>query len=133
MVAQVSPGGRAAVNALPDRLSDALARYPWPGNVKELENLARGYAVSPDSEQLIAELARRSQALNVPPVHFENGLSLKEQVRRASKQLESQIILKALERHRWNRRRAAQTLKISYRALLYKMKDSNLRAEAEPD
>lgn len=57
------------------------------------------------------------------------GLSLRERVRKATKQIESEIILETLEQHRWNRRRTAAALKISYRLLMYKMKGSNLRGE----
>jgi DNA-binding NtrC family response regulator len=60
-----------------------------------------------------------------------HGLSLREQVRAVSMQLESEIILRALERNRWNRRRAAQVLQISYRSLLYKMKKCDLRGNGE--
>jgi len=53
--------------------------------------------------------------------------SLRVRVRHAARQAESEIILEALERHRWNRRRAAEALQISYRSLMYKMKTCNLR------
>ncbi len=56
--------------------------------------------------------------------------SLRERVRQATKQIESEIILEALEQHRWNRRRTAQALRISYRLLMYKMKSCNLRDES---
>jgi DNA-binding NtrC family response regulator len=114
----------------PPRLADALMRYPWPGNLRELQNFARDYAIAPNPEQLMAELDRRSQTLRIRPRQPDKQVPLREQVRLASRQLEAGIILKALESHRWNRRRAAETLKISYRALLYKMKNCNLRAEA---
>jgi two-component system response regulator AtoC len=55
--------------------------------------------------------------------------SLRERVREATKQIESRIILDALEQHRWNRRRTAEALRISYRLLMYKMKSCNLRDE----
>jgi DNA-binding NtrC family response regulator len=58
-------------------------------------------------------------------------LSLREQVRVVSRRLESEIILRALERSRWNRRRASQVLQISYRSLLYKMKKCGLRDDGE--
>lgn len=57
-------------------------------------------------------------------------VSLRERVRQAARQVESEIIIQALEQHRWNRRRAAEALKISYRSLMYKMKSCNLRADA---
>jgi len=53
--------------------------------------------------------------------------SLRVRVRHAARQVESEIIREALEQHRWNRRRAAEALKISYRSLMYKMKTCNLR------
>jgi two-component system response regulator AtoC len=49
-------------------------------------------------------------------------VSLKEVARAASREAEKELILKALTRTRWNRRRAAQELQISYKALLYKLK-----------
>jgi two-component system response regulator AtoC len=53
--------------------------------------------------------------------------SLRVRVRDAVRQVESAIIREALDQHRWNRRRAAAALKISYRSLMYKMKTCNLR------
>ena len=53
--------------------------------------------------------------------------SLRERVRQASRKIEAQIIVEALEQHRWNRRRTAEALKISYRSLMYKMKNCNVR------
>ena len=53
--------------------------------------------------------------------------SLRERVRQAAIKTESAIIREALERHRWNRRKTAEALRISYRSLMYKMKHCNLR------
>jgi DNA-binding NtrC family response regulator len=53
-------------------------------------------------------------------------LSLKKATREAVRELEGKIIVKALEAHNWNRRRAASALEISYRALLYKLKEAGL-------
>ena len=55
--------------------------------------------------------------------------SLREAAFEARKRAESQIILAALDKHRWNRRRAAEALNISYRSLMYKMKYCGLRDE----
>lgn len=49
-------------------------------------------------------------------------ISLKEAARAASREAERELILQVLARTRWNRRRAAEELKISYKALLYKLK-----------
>ena len=54
--------------------------------------------------------------------------SLRDKVRQAARQVESELIMEALHQHRWNRRRAAEALNISYRSLMYKMKACNLRS-----
>jgi DNA-binding NtrC family response regulator len=54
-------------------------------------------------------------------------LSLRVRVREATRRLEAEIILETLEQHRWNRRRTAEALGISYRLLMYKMQNCNLR------
>jgi two-component system response regulator AtoC len=59
------------------------------------------------------------------------ALSLRERVRKATREIESEIILETLQQHRWNRRRTAEALRISYRLLMYKMKSCNLRDEAK--
>ena len=60
-------------------------------------------------------------------ISSQPGASLREKVRHATRQIESEIILEALDQHRWNRRRTAEALRISYRLLMYKMKNCNLR------
>jgi two-component system response regulator AtoC len=65
-----------------------------------------------------------SGAADFPPP--ESG-SLREAAFQARKRVEAQIILAALDKHRWNRRRAAEALNISYRSLMYKMKYCGLR------
>jgi DNA-binding NtrC family response regulator len=112
-----------------DRLLDALMAYHWPGNLRELQNIARAYAAMGQADEIIAELNSRSrQTMPVSP-RLQDRRSLKEQVKGASQKLESEIILQTLERHHWNRKRAAQTLQISYRSLLYKMKACKLRSQ----
>jgi two-component system response regulator AtoC len=116
---------------IPARMLDALRVYDWPGNLRELQNIARTFVVMGDAEEIIAELDSRLRMRPAVLPPRQASLSLKEQVKGASQKLESEIILRTLERHRWNRRRAAQSLKISYRSLLYKMKSCNLRVEAQ--
>jgi two-component system response regulator AtoC len=59
--------------------------------------------------------------------------SLREAAFEARKRAETQIILAALDKHRWNRRRAAEALNISYRSLMYKMKYCGLRNGNSPE
>jgi DNA-binding NtrC family response regulator len=68
-------------------------------------------------------------------VEFDpNGsFSLKSATRQAVREFEGKIILQALHANQWNRRRAAQSLNISYRALLYKIKAFKTNPEAQPE
>jgi DNA-binding NtrC family response regulator len=89
--------------------------YSWPGNLRELESAAR-VLVALGDEHLAMGGRQPSEAGN------GNRLSLKAAAKAASHQAERELILKVLTRTRWNRRRAAAELQISYKALLYKLK-----------
>jgi two-component system response regulator AtoC len=94
--------------------------YSWPGNVRELENAAKAIVALGDEDVAMGGL----RALLSRPDAGGNGVhvSLKQVARAASRVAERELILRVLNRTRWNRRRAAQELQISYKALLYKMK-----------
>lgn len=110
-------------------LSDAemefLERHDWTGNVRELENIARRIVLLGDAKKAIQELGEVSRL--VPPQPVEpNIVSLKAAARNASRRAERDLIAKALEQTHWNRKRAAQQLQISYKSLLYKIKQTGL-------
>ncbi|MCU1304250.1 MAG: hypothetical protein JWQ87_4534 [Candidatus Sulfotelmatobacter sp.] len=108
------------VPALSDETYRLFVEYSWPGNVKELENAAKAIVVLGDETVAMGGL----RAMLLRPDLGNNGgrVSLKQVARAASREAEKEIILRALTRTRWNRRRAAQDLQISYKALLYKLK-----------
>jgi two-component system response regulator AtoC len=94
--------------------------YSWPGNLRELEAAARAIAAVGDESVAMGGL----RSLLARPDNGANGskISLKDAARAASREAEKELILKVLARTRWNRRRAAEELQISYKALLYKLK-----------
>ena len=98
-----------------------LSAYHWPGNIRELENLARKLVVFGDVQIALSDLQIAAFASNTP-VGPSQGGSLKVAARAASKKAERELIMQALERTRWNRKRAARELQISYKSLLYKIK-----------
>lgn len=107
------------------QLSTATLRmfeeYPWPGNMKELADAAR-VLVALGDERLAMGGLRALLQHHVPGNGNGSGVSLKAASRAASHEAEKELILTVLTRTRWNRRRAAEELQISYKALLYKLK-----------
>lgn len=102
-----------------------LATHDWPGNVRELENLARRIVLLGDPRRAIEELERMPRLARAP-ADEPGSFSLKAAARTASRKAERDLIAKALERTHWNRKRAAQELQISYKSLLYKIKQTGL-------
>ncbi|HET7106197.1 MAG TPA: sigma 54-interacting transcriptional regulator [Candidatus Acidoferrum sp.] len=98
-----------------------LSAYHWPGNIRELENLARKLIVFGDVQTALNELqtATFGPFAQAGPT---SGGSLKVAARAASNKAERELIMQALERTHWNRKRAARELQISYKSLLYKIK-----------
>lgn len=104
----------------------ALEGYHWPGNTRELENMAKGYVVLGGEEYVLSMM--RQPELRATDVQAEIDLRtpLRIQTKRAVKHLENKIILEVLKAHNWNRRKTARSLDISYRTLLYKIKEGGL-------
>ena len=109
------------VSPLSKKAIQTLAAYHWPGNIRELEYFARKIVVFDDVQMALNDL-QATRIANQSPLENGRGASLKVAARAASKEAERELILQALERTRWNRKRAAQELQISYKSLLYKIK-----------
>ena len=107
-------------------LLGVLQKYHWPGNIRELENLVKRYVILGSEEVITSDLVVRGPDLPMPEINFDGPISLKKVTRQATHDLERKIILKVLQAHHWNRKRAARALNISYRALLYKIRDAGL-------
>ena len=131
-----------------------LQEYPWPGNVRELENMIKRLVVLQNDGLLQEEIAlRRGRGWSAsqpapamaaapgppqpqarpapPPTNFEASLGLKEIARRAAREAEKAVLKEVLDRVRWNRAEAARLLKISYKALLYKITAAGLDGKGE--
>lgn len=118
---------------------EKLMTFKWPGNVRQLENMIKQVVVRGD-ETIITELIDSQinsnygaavAATNEPDVEPEqrsDSYSLKERIGRTVAREEKKLIAEVLNKTNWNRRKAAEMLEISYRSLLYKIKDYNLNA-----
>ena len=112
------------------RTWEALVNYSWPGNIRELENVVKRIVALNDESLAISELSQ-SRSGGRSAAATSSSCSLKAAARAASREAERELILKALARTRWNRKRAAQELQISYKSLLYKLKQIGVQdAEA---
>ncbi|HXJ16843.1 MAG TPA: sigma 54-interacting transcriptional regulator [Candidatus Polarisedimenticolia bacterium] len=106
-----------------------LQQRDWPGNVRELENCMARYVVLGSEEAFYAERPEKA------PINFayeptEGGnIPLKHIAQQVTRRMERDVILKVLQANHWNRRKAAEVLKISYRALLYKVRQAGLPAK----
>lgn len=116
--------------ALSDVEMKFLVTHDWPGNVRELENLARRIVLLGDPGRAIEEL-EQTPKLERAPAEEPRSFSLKVAARTASRKAERDLIAKALERTHWNRKRAAQELQISYKSLLYKIKQTGLEEKGQ--
>jgi len=99
------------------RTMATLQHYDWPGNIRELENLVKSYVILDSEDAIRVELARGANPTNSDGT-TDDPTSLKAAVRA----LESRLILRTLEKHHWNRRQTARELKISYRSLMYRLR-----------
>ncbi len=115
-----------------DDLMNAFRKYHWPGNVRELENLMKRYVILGAEESIVADLRPPEQDFFNADFSVDGPLSLKKITRQAVRELERKIILKVLQHHHWNRKTAARALNISYRALLYKIRDAGLPSNRAP-
>ena len=117
---------------------EQMHRYAWPGNIRELENTLQSFSVLRDEEIFLAKLRNQHAVANsvsstvptqIAPFTTEysnqpiSRLPLKEVTKEAARRAETDTILDVLSYTRWNRRKTAALLKISYKALLNKIKE----------
>ena len=101
-----------------------MQNYHWPGNIRQLENLIRSYVLIGSEEALVAEMMPEAPRGGITTeIDLSEPVSLKDITRRATHDLERQIILKVLQANSWNRQKTAKWLQISYRSLLYKLSE----------
>jgi two-component system, NtrC family, response regulator AtoC len=119
---------------------DLLVSYDWPGNIRELENVARQIVVLGDEHLATCDLMMRDapkegESSFSPPQETGPGagLSLKHAAREATRHAERAMILRQLEQTHWNRKKTARELQISYKALLYKLKQLGLDRSGDSD
>jgi len=129
---------KKSVDGIEPQALTVLAGYPWPGNIRELENVIERAVLFSDQIQIRTEdLPGEIRGMSGPPsstpsppatlsaAQLSDGL--KEQVKAAMSRLERELIVRALDQTHGNVTHAARLLKISRKGLQLKMKELNLR------
>ncbi len=122
----------SAARAFSPRLLQACLSYSWPGNLRQLENFVRRYLILGDEQLAISELQNNSRGCSdtrtslAGTTDVTDLTGLKSLARSVKNEAEAAAIAHALEQTNWHRQKAAVLLRISYKALLYKIKQYNL-------
>jgi two-component system response regulator AtoC len=119
---------RKSIPELSGSALELMDSYDWPGNIRELENAAKNIVAVGDPALALADLRATRVTVQASDDSWRVS-SLKVASRAASLQAERQLIQRALEQTHWNRKRAAQDLQISYKSLLYKIKQTGLEGK----
>lgn len=113
--------------AFPREMLEYLKNLTWAGNIRELSNGIARYVLLGPEAQIYQDLnARRARSAGLTSGNGDSPATLKRMSKDAIKEMERDVILETLRANQWNRRKTAQALKISYRALIYKIRDAGL-------
>lgn len=124
---------------LSDQTLKLLQDYDWPGNIREMENTVKRMVVLENENIILQKISEKpaepvipvsampvSQPVQTVETEIKPGFSLKEVGKDAAGKAEKELIQTILNQTHWNRKKAAQLLQISYKALLYKIKKYEL-------
>jgi two-component system, NtrC family, response regulator AtoC len=113
--------------AFPPEMLEYLKNVAWAGNIRELSNgVARYVLLGPEAVIRQEIPTRREKRIVKEAANGEAQVTLKSLSKDAIREMEKNVILETLRANQWNRRKTAQALKISYRALIYKIQDAGL-------
>jgi len=126
---------------LSSKTINTFKEYQWPGNIRELENTVKRLVLFGDEEMALQELMRNKLEVEITPntaAHFSSNSPkgtetscLKELGKKAAETAEKEIIQNVLQETHWNRKETAKLLRVSYKALLYKIEKYDLNKRRE--
>ena len=126
--------GRPLISS--SRIVEVAQEYHWPGNLRELRNFVTRTLILQDEEAAYNDLCAKIRPRSTPPVKDTLAevpinrapipIGMKNAVTEVKNEVEIRMLLDALSASGWNRRKAAASLNISYRALLYKIQQHRL-------
>jgi transcriptional regulator with PAS, ATPase and Fis domain len=115
---------------------NTFEEYHWPGNIRELENTVKRIVLFGDEEMVLQDLFHGREGIHMKPNGIGDFYSdapagtkdfcLKELGKKAAETAEKEVIQNVLQETHWNRKEAAKVLRVSYKALLYKIEKYHL-------
>jgi two-component system response regulator AtoC len=118
------------------KVINAFKEYPWPGNIRELENMIKRIVLFGDGDGALKNISDKPLHNGIHPESHGNvsppsqrekkSFDLKNVGKRAAEVAEREVILSTLQETHWNRKLAAKLLHVSYKALLYKIQKYDL-------
>ena len=119
------------VPSFSSKVIHTFKEYPWPGNIRELENMIKRIVIFGEEDPVLENLLGKHSDDGMNPRPFENfspnflmgerNFNLKEAGKRAAEEAEKKMIQTTLQETHWNRKKAAQMLHVSYNGLLNKI------------
>ncbi len=124
------------VSSFSSKMMEAFKEYPWPGNIRELENMIKRMVIFGEEDTSLESILSKRLEDGISSEPDENlspclpagkkSFNLKEVGKRAAEDAEKEMIQNTLQETHWNRKQAAQLLRVSYKALLYKIQKYRL-------
>ena len=124
------------VQPFSSKVINSFKEYPWPGNIRELENMIKRIVIFGEGNTVLESIYNKRLDEGIPPESYEpllanpkkekKSFNLKDVGKRAAEVAEKEIIQSTLQETHWNRKRAAKLLHVSYKALLYKIQKYHL-------
>ena len=114
------------------QLLERFQSLDWPGNIRELENTIARYVILGADEHSEIPMPQVNPRKAVITSRGDGSIPLKRIAKEAVREMERKLILEFLQANQWNRRKTAEALRISYRALIYKIRESGLKSKRTP-
>jgi transcriptional regulator with PAS, ATPase and Fis domain len=118
------------------KMINAFKEYAWPGNIRELETMIKRIVIFGEEDKVLQNISNKKSDDEMNPESYGNlssnptveksSFNLKELGKRAAEVAEKEIIQSTLQETHWNRKQAAKLLRVSYKALLYKIQKYHL-------
>jgi two-component system response regulator AtoC len=125
---------KSTLQELPSELLQCFVQCPWPGNIRQLENVIKRILILGDSHQILNELSLASSEASLPlrALQGSEEISLLDVGANAADEAQRNLVLRTLSETGGNRKKAAARLNICYKALLNKLKRWDVDPKREP-